>query len=99
MRFDIQISAASIVAVGNFNPVIFRPSWLQRKEILIGADETDLEIEVIHPEIVALKVPWGRLQVDRNNFSIIAEQEPLVSAYDFFVKSFQSLPETPIHAL
>jgi hypothetical protein len=99
MRISPQISAASIVALGNFNPLIFRPDWLKEKEIIVGNDFEKLNISIVHPEIVSLLTPWGTFQTDRNNFSITTTREPLVRVHDFFVRCFQCLPETPISAV
>jgi hypothetical protein len=99
MRIPPQISGASIVAFGNFNPLILRPDWLNRKEIVVGADYESILIEVIHPEIVAFRVSWGEMRVDRERFQIAAVQEPLIRVHDFFVRCFQALPETPIRAV
>jgi hypothetical protein len=99
MRISPQISGCSIVALGHFNPLIFRPEWFRDKEIVIGSDFTGVSIDIIHPEIVAFKLPWGQMEVNRDRFSISAVQEPLVRTYDFFVKCFQALPETPVTAV
>lgn len=99
MRLAPQISFASLVASGNFNPLIFRPDWLNGKEIVVGADFESIKIEVIHPEIVGFKLPWGEMRVDRDKFQIVCLQEPIIRAHDFFVKCFQALPETPINAV
>jgi hypothetical protein len=76
-----------------------RPDWLKSKDLLVGSDYEALQIEFMHPEIVALQFPWGRLQCDRNQFVIATVQEPIIAVADFFVKCFQMLPETPINAL
>jgi hypothetical protein len=99
MRIPPQISGSTVVALGHFNPLIFRPEWLRDKEIALGSDFEGIKIDIIHPEIVALKVPWGQLQVDRDRFSIGGVQEPSIRVCDFFVKCFQALPETPINAV
>jgi len=99
MRIPPQVSGCSIVALGHFNPLIFRPDWLQDKEIVVGSDFDGIAIDIIHPDIVQFRLPWGLLQVDRDRFSITAMQEPLVRACDLFVKCFQYLPETPIMAV
>jgi hypothetical protein len=99
MRIPPQISGSSVVALGHFNPLIFRPEWLRDKEIALGSDFEEIKVDIIHPEIVALKLPWGQLQVDRDRFSIAAIQEPSIRVCDFFVKCFQALPETPIKAV
>jgi hypothetical protein len=99
MRISPQISACSIVGLGHFNPLIFRPEWLRDKEILVGSDFDAIAVDVLHPELVSFKLPWGQILVDRDRFTISAIQEPLVRAQDFFVKCFQFLPETPVLAL
>jgi hypothetical protein len=99
MQLAPQVRTASIVSVGHFNPLIFRPEWFKDKEILIGNDFKNVKIDVIHPDIVSFRTPWGQLQVDRERFSIATTQEPVIRAFDFFVKAFQFLPETPIRAV
>jgi hypothetical protein len=99
MRLPPQISGGSVVALGHFNPLIFRPEWLKEKEILVGSDYESVALDVEHPEIVSFRIPWGQMQVDRERFSIAATQEPLIRLHDFFVKCFQALPETPMRAL
>jgi hypothetical protein len=99
MRIPPQISGSSIVALGHLNPLIFRPEWLRDREIAVGSDFEGIKIEIVHPEVVALKLPWGQLQADRDRFLIAGFQEPSIRVCDFFVKSFQALPETPINAV
>jgi len=99
MRISPQISAASIVAVGHFNPLIFGRDWLRDKEIIVGNDFEQLKTSIVHPDIVSYEMPWGTFQADRTNFSILTTREPLVRVHDFFVRCFQFLPETPISAV
>jgi hypothetical protein len=99
MRISPQISGASIVAVGHFNPLIFRSDWLKGKEIIVGNDFETLKISIVHPEIVSYQIPWGTFQTDRNMFTIGTTREPLVRVHDFFVRCFQCLPETPVNAV
>jgi hypothetical protein len=54
---------------------------------------------ITHPDLVSYEMPWGSFQTDRNNFSVSTTREPLVRVYDFFVRCFQFLPETPIRAV
>src|SRR5208337_654392 len=99
MRISPQVGAASIVALGHFNPLIFGRDWLKDKEIVIGNDFEKLKILIVHSEIVSYEMPWGNFQADRNNFTITTTREPLVRVHDFFVRCFQFLPETPISAV
>jgi hypothetical protein len=99
MRIPPQVSAASIVAIGHFNPLIFGRDWLKDKEIVVGNDFEKLNTLIVHPDLVSYEMPWGSFQVDRNNFTITTTREPLIRVYDFFVRCFQFLPETPIRAV
>lgn len=99
MRIPPKISALSVVARGTFNPLIFRPDWFHEKEILAGSDFENVNIEIIHPDIVSFGVPWGTMIVERDKFSLSSSQEPHIRAHDFFVRCFQNLPETPISAV
>ena len=99
MRITPQISSAAIIALGNFNPLIFRPDWFRDKEIVVGGDFDGIQVDIIHSEICTFRLPWGQIHVDRDRFSITALREPIVRAQDFFVRTFQNLPETPIIAV
>ena len=99
MRISPQVSAASIVAIGHFNPLIFGRDWLKDKEIVVGNDFEKLKTLIVHPDLVSYELPWGNFQADRNNFTIGTTREPLVRVHDFFVRCFQFLPETPIRAV
>ncbi|MEY9593620.1 hypothetical protein ABIA06_005911 [Bradyrhizobium yuanmingense] len=99
MRIKPQISSSAIVAVGHFNPLILRPDWLLKKELIVGSDSEQMRVEVIHSELVLLRFPWGRLHCDQGQFMVSTEKDPIVTAYDFFVNCFQMLPETPVRAV
>lgn len=99
MRIRPQVSQVTIVGVGHFNPLILRPDWLRKKELIVGSDSEQLQIEVMVAELVVLRFPWGRLHCDTNQFVISTDQDPVVTAHDFFVQCFQLLPETPITAV
>jgi hypothetical protein len=99
MRISPQVSGASVVALGHFNPLIFGKDWLKDKEIVVGNDLEKLKTLILHADIASYELPWGNFQADRDNFSVSASREPPVRAYDFFVRCFQFLPETPIRAV
>lgn len=99
MRIKPQVSSSSIVALGHFNPLILRPDWLLRKELIVGSDSEQMRVEVIHSELVLLRFPWGRLHCDQGQFMISTDKDPVVTAHDFFVSCFQTLPETPVRAV
>lgn len=99
MLLPTQVSLASLVALGHFNPLIFVSLWLKEKEVVVGNDFDSLKTLMVHPDIVSYELPWGNFQVDRTNFSITTNREPIIRVQDFFVRCFQFLTETPIRAI
>lgn len=95
-----EVSGTSVVMLGHFNPLIFRPEWFAKKEIITQADADAAEIGVVHPEIVAFGIkPWIKLSVEQQKFSAGVVQDPNIKLFDFIVKCFSNLPETPVAKL
>jgi hypothetical protein len=99
MKISPQINGASIALLGHFNPIIFRPDWFRDKSILVGSDFDEVNIDIINPEIVQFRLSWLQITVTRDRFFVMVVQEPVIRIQDFFVSSFQRLPETPVSAL
>jgi len=100
MRFAPEISSVVVVLVGNFNPPIVRPDWLE-KHGLFGAGIADAaEIEVIHPEVSIFRMDWASFQVQKSRFVVRMEEAPFVQLQDLLVRTFRELlPHTPIWAM
>lgn len=96
MRIQPQHDDATIVLLGNFNPLIFRPGWFG-KHGLIGEAEADAaSIEIIHPDLCIFKTDWFHLQVDRRRFIVSTDQKPFIRLADLVVKTFKNyLSHTP----
>lgn len=90
---------ASIVVVGNFNPLIFQPEWLAANEI-IGSREANLAreggLEVLLPQVLILNLANLRLEVSLDRFAATAIEAPVVAARDFAAKCFRLLSHTPV---
>jgi hypothetical protein len=100
MRIAPDISGASIILLGSFNPRIFNPDWLVQKGVLGREEGAATEIEVIHRDVSAFKSDWFSVNVFPDRFQIQGTVEPLVRVRDFVVKVFgQYLPETPVTKL
>ena len=93
-----EISSASIVLVGAFNPRIFNPDWFVVNEILGKSVAATATIEVIVAEIAKIEFETMTLTVQNNRFQIETNQSPYISICDLTVKTFQEcLPHTPIY--
>jgi hypothetical protein len=101
MRIEPEISAASIVLVGSFNPKIFQPFWMAKHGLISEKDADTAEVSIIHPEVSAFFIEGlFTLQVDRGRFSIERSVAPLILICDTTVKLFSEiLPHTPVEKM
>ncbi len=102
MTHTAEIFASSIIAVGDFNPAIFSPDWLERND-LIGQGDADAvraggkgrSLLVSH-QVVAFETKWFALQVLANQFSLTSKDALSPAFKDLAVGMFQLVPHTPV---
>ena len=95
MAATIEISNSSIVAVGNFNPPIFSPDWLERNK-LIGEDDAegarnDAGLVISH-QISRFDTEWFTLQVLEGQFSLISKGPLQPMLKDLAIGIFTLIP-------
>ncbi|KKC32646.1 hypothetical protein [Devosia psychrophila] len=99
---QVRQTSATVVLLGNFNPLIFHPEWLRSKGI-IGAQEADAAIqsgiEVMTPDISIINLSSMRVVIETQRMIVSAQEDPLIRAKDFVVGSFTILEHTPVSAL
>jgi len=96
----LQIHTASVVFVGEFNPVIIQPFWLANKKLIRDQEAQDAKVEIIHNEIVKFEIDWARFEITKDRFEIRTSQEPYFEPMrDLVISIFEILKETPISAL
>ncbi len=94
---DILAHDVSIVVVGNLNPKIFSPSWLQVVGLIDQIDAENAEVGVIHPQITSFKVSQFSIQVQPNTFTIATTEEPFITLADWIEVIFgEALNHTPL---
>jgi hypothetical protein len=100
-----EILNSSIIAVGDFNPAIFSPDWLERNE-LIGKGDADVAREgdqgrplLVSHQVTTLETDWFALQVLENQFSLTTKETLSPAFKDLAVGIFQLLPHTPVTAV
>lgn len=100
MQPKSEIGDVSVVLLGNFNPVIFSPSWFEQYDILTKEDTKKTQVKIIHPEITEFQNEWLKLQVQHNRFYAKISELPHIKVYDFVVKTFrENLKHTPLNNL
>lgn len=100
-----EILTSSIVAVGDFNPAIFSPDWLERNN-LIGKDDADAVQEkgqgrslLISHQVTTFETKWFALQILENQLSLTSKDALSPAFKDLAVGIFQLVPHTPVTAV
>jgi len=95
-----EISGASIVLTGSFNPTIFQPEWFGRQQLLPEAEISSAEIKIVMPQVCHFETERFIVYVMQDRFSAStkpnATSEPL---RDLVLGTFFVLEHTPITAL
>lgn len=100
MRIKPSDSKTSIVLAGSFNPLIFKPSWFAKNEIIGEEESENAEIEIIHSELVKFQLTWLSVVVEKSRFVAEVRQPPDIRLYDFVLKTFgEFLIHTPVWAM
>jgi hypothetical protein len=100
-----EILASSIVCVGDFNPAIFSPDWLERNE-LIGRSDADAVREgsagkslLVSHQVSSFETKWFSLQVLENQFALTSKDALSPAFKDLAAGIFQLVPHTPVAAV
>lgn len=91
---------SSIVLIGHFNPLIFRPHWFAANGLIGSEEAMNAEVEVTHKEIVIFSLEWVKITVDRDRFVADFVGGRDVRGWDLVVKTFKEfLQHTPIQKM
>lgn len=100
MRIKPLDSTTTIVLLGNFNPLIFKPNWFANNDVIGEEEAENAVIDVIHSELVKFQLTWLTIVVEKNRFLAEVKQPPDIRLYDFVLKTFgELLIHTPIWAM
>lgn len=105
MAYTAEIFTSSIVAVGDFNPAIFSPDWMERNK-LIGESDANSVREgrtakslIVSHQVATFETKWFVLQVLENQFSLTSKDALSPALRDLAVSIFQLVPHTPVTAV
>ncbi|MDE2492676.1 MAG: hypothetical protein KGL97_02115 [Alphaproteobacteria bacterium] len=97
MRIEPEISGASVVLLGSFEPRIFTPYWFAYNNILTAAEADAAEVEVIHSTITVFRMKWLSLRVEEERLIAETTEAPFIRLSDLVVRTFREfLNQTPI---
>lgn len=99
MLIPPDISACSIVLLGQFNPAIFHPAWLQSKNIEHQDSSPDGPL-LAHQDVATFMIDARTYFVRTDRFQLETRSIPWVSILDITTKIFgEHLSHTPITAI
>ena len=100
LKDHLQIRTASIVLIGDFNPVIVQPFWLASKKLIKDKEAEDINVELIHNELNRFDLGWASIEITKKRFEIRTSNEPYFEPIrDLLLSIFSILSETPIEVL
>lgn len=100
-----EILSSAIVVLGDFNPAIFSPDWLDRNALIGKADadeareRTSGQPLLVSHQVSAFETKWFALQVVENQFSLTSKDALSPAFKDLAVGMFQLVPHTPVTAV
>lgn len=105
MAYTPELFSSAIIAVGDFNPAIFSPDWLERNG-LIGKDDAETVRDgsqgqplLVSHQVATFETKWFALQVLENQFSLTSKDALSPAFKDLAVGIFQLVPHTPVGAV
>lgn len=102
MSAALEIFSSSIVVIGDFNPAIFTPDWLEKYGLLGNADAELARRDassVISHHATRFETDWFILQVLEQNFSLTSKGSVRPNLKDIVSGIFSLVPHTPVKAL
>ncbi len=100
-----EILTSSFVVVGDFNPAIISPDWLEKND-LIGKEDADVAREgsqgrpmLVSHQVAVYETGWFALQVLDTQFSLTSKGAFSPATKDLAAGIFQLVPHTPVTAV
>ena len=97
MRPSLDITDASIVLIGKFDPALITPGWLAYHSIIDESEAKLSEVTISHPDVTQFDIEWAKIYADKNRLQISTTQSPHIRISDLFIKLLtELLPGTPV---
>jgi hypothetical protein len=95
-----EISAHSVVLLGNFNPAIFHPQWFARQGLIREGEADDAKVQVNHPQLSQFETEQFLFLVTLDKFTIVTRPKTSPDLLrDLVLGTFYILEHTPMTAL
>ena len=99
MRIEPDLSTASIVLLGRFNPAILTPAWFAMNKLLPTDVADTARLDIAHPQMTAFAADWLRLSATVEQFTFHTAVPPYIRLCDLACRIFgEHLSHTPLTA-
>lgn len=106
MAYTAEILSSQIVVVGDFNPAIFSPDWLERNKLIGEGDAITARAVspgrttlLVSHQVSTFESEWFALQVLENQFSLTSKGVLTLPFKDLAAGIFQLVSHTPVNAV
>lgn len=97
---EVNQEDISIVLVGDFNPVIFHPTWLAQSALIRSNEANDATVDVIAQDISSFRLEWISFQILRNKFTATIKADAYKDHLGDVVQGlFNILSHTPVRQM
>ena len=88
---------ASVVLLGDFNPVIFHPEWYLRHGLIEEEEGREAKVEVVMNDVAIVRLKWAVVEVMRERYTARSNDESHFDPLrDLVIGTFNLLEHTPI---
>lgn len=95
-----EIEEHNITLIGDFNPTIFQPAWFALQGLIRSEEAEEVDIKIIHPDVVGFNLKWVEMDITRNKFSVRTTQNAFYEFMrDLVLGTFEILKHTPLRML
>jgi hypothetical protein len=99
-EYTLEVSGASIVLVGSFNPAIFHPEWFARNGLLPQGEVDSAELQVVHPQLSQFETERFSFQITTDRFTGMTKPNTIAGPLqDLILGTFYVLEHTPVQAM
>src|SRR5690606_22897118 len=86
----------TIVVVGQFNPVIVTPLWLEKEQLISAEVAASAQLEVTHPDVSSFEIGERKVQVLRDRMIVTtADARAQETVRDLVCGLLELLSHTP----
>jgi len=100
LRIEPEISAVSVVLVGEFNPAMLTPAWLAYHDIFNKQEAEEADLQVASRAVTQFSTDWLVLRAASDRFAAETTRSPHIRLRDLVLRIFQEkLVHAPFRAM